>query len=178
MASMRERGVEVFLVHDLLAETLEASERRASGSSNSVASSTRWACRRSTRSARPSKHEAGRSCQAPDRRPDRGREWPGPRRGGEVVVHRRRPRRPEHLRPAAAAEHLFTRDTSCWIYDGVSLNPMYWPARRKEASTSANLPVPSDVPRRRLRVLVSAGGRGRTSSPPRTSGWQRSRAAT
>ncbi len=28
---------------------------------------------------------------------------------------------------------LFTRDSSCWIYDGVTVNPMYWPPRRKEA---------------------------------------------
>jgi arginine deiminase len=27
---------------------------------------------------------------------------------------------------------MFTRDTSCWIYGGVTLNPMYWPARRQE----------------------------------------------
>jgi arginine deiminase len=27
---------------------------------------------------------------------------------------------------------LFTRDSSCWIYGGVSINPMYWPARRLE----------------------------------------------
>jgi arginine deiminase len=27
---------------------------------------------------------------------------------------------------------LFTRDTSCWIYGGVTLNPMHWPARRAE----------------------------------------------
>ncbi|SEJ83625.1 arginine deiminase [Paraburkholderia diazotrophica] len=27
---------------------------------------------------------------------------------------------------------VFTRDTTCWIYGGVSLNPMYWPARRQE----------------------------------------------
>jgi arginine deiminase len=27
---------------------------------------------------------------------------------------------------------LFTRDSSCWIYGGVTLNPMYWPARRQE----------------------------------------------
>lgn len=26
----------------------------------------------------------------------------------------------------------FTRDTTCWIYAGVTLNPMYWPARRLE----------------------------------------------
>ena len=28
---------------------------------------------------------------------------------------------------------LFTRDSSCWIFDGVTINPMFWPARRREA---------------------------------------------
>jgi arginine deiminase len=28
---------------------------------------------------------------------------------------------------------LFTRDSSAWIYDGVSVNPMFWPARRRES---------------------------------------------
>ncbi len=28
---------------------------------------------------------------------------------------------------------LFQRDPSCWIYNGVTVNPMYWPARRREA---------------------------------------------
>src|SRR5690606_15729394 len=28
--------------------------------------------------------------------------------------------------------HLFTRDTSCWIYGGVTLNPMRWDARKLE----------------------------------------------
>jgi arginine deiminase len=27
---------------------------------------------------------------------------------------------------------LFTRDSSCWVGNGVALNPMYWPARRAE----------------------------------------------
>ena len=27
---------------------------------------------------------------------------------------------------------LFQRDPSCWIYNGVTVNPMYWPARRPE----------------------------------------------
>jgi arginine deiminase len=29
--------------------------------------------------------------------------------------------------------HVFTRDTSCWIYGGVSVNHMAYPARRREA---------------------------------------------
>ena len=28
--------------------------------------------------------------------------------------------------------HIFTRDTSAWIYDGVSINAMRWPARQRE----------------------------------------------
>jgi arginine deiminase len=28
---------------------------------------------------------------------------------------------------------LFTRDSSAWIFDGVTVNPMYWAARRREA---------------------------------------------
>jgi arginine deiminase len=34
---------------------------------------------------------------------------------------------------------LFTRDSSCWIYGGVSINPMYWPARRREAYNMASI---------------------------------------
>jgi len=30
--------------------------------------------------------------------------------------------------------HMFTRDTSCWIYNGVSINPMAKPARRRETA--------------------------------------------
>lgn len=32
---------------------------------------------------------------------------------------------------------VFTRDTTCWIYGGVTLNPMYWPARRQETLLAA-----------------------------------------
>ncbi|RPJ50580.1 MAG: arginine deiminase, partial [Chloroflexi bacterium] len=28
---------------------------------------------------------------------------------------------------------LFQRDPSCWIYNGVTVKPMFWPARRREA---------------------------------------------
>ena len=28
---------------------------------------------------------------------------------------------------------LFTRDSSCWIFDGVSVNPMFWRVRRRES---------------------------------------------
>ncbi|MDD1699848.1 MAG: arginine deiminase [Methanoregula sp.] len=34
---------------------------------------------------------------------------------------------------------LFTRDSSSWIYNGVSINPMYWPARRPESFNTATV---------------------------------------
>ena len=34
---------------------------------------------------------------------------------------------------------LFQRDPSCWIYNGVTVNPMYWPARRREALNMATI---------------------------------------
>jgi arginine deiminase len=33
---------------------------------------------------------------------------------------------------APMPNQIFTRDSSCWIYGGVTLNPMFWPARRLE----------------------------------------------
>ncbi|MGN9909623.1 arginine deiminase [Phytohabitans sp. LJ34] len=29
---------------------------------------------------------------------------------------------------------LYTRDTTCWLYGGVTLNPLYWPARHDETT--------------------------------------------
>ena len=34
---------------------------------------------------------------------------------------------------------LFTRDSSCWIYHGVTLNPMFWPVRRPEVMNVASI---------------------------------------
>ena len=32
---------------------------------------------------------------------------------------------------------LYTRDTTCWIYGGVTLNPLYWPVRHEETLLAA-----------------------------------------
>ena len=34
---------------------------------------------------------------------------------------------------------LYTRDTTCWIYGGVTLNPLYWPARHEETILTASI---------------------------------------
>ncbi|MET9885655.1 arginine deiminase [Streptomyces sp. NPDC006430] len=39
---------------------------------------------------------------------------------------------PDDFVLAPLPNHLFTRDTSCWVYDGVSINPMRKRARRRE----------------------------------------------
>jgi arginine deiminase len=51
---------------------------------------------------------------------------------GEMGTLVRRAMRPGDFVLAPLPNHLFTRDTSAWIYGGVSINPMYWPARQKE----------------------------------------------
>jgi arginine deiminase len=40
---------------------------------------------------------------------------------------------PQALVIAPLPNHLFTRDTSCWVYGGVSVNHMAYPARRRES---------------------------------------------
>ena len=40
--------------------------------------------------------------------------------------------RPEDFLLPPLPNHLFTRDTTCWIYGGVTLNPMRWNARKLE----------------------------------------------
>ena len=41
---------------------------------------------------------------------------------------------PEEFILPPLPNHLFTRDTSCWIYEGVTLNPMRWNARQLETA--------------------------------------------
>jgi arginine deiminase len=44
---------------------------------------------------------------------------------------------PGHFVIPPVPNSLFQRDPSCWIYNGVTVNPMYWPARRREALNMA-----------------------------------------
>lgn len=41
--------------------------------------------------------------------------------------------RPDDFVLAPLPNHLFPRDNSCWVYDGVSINPMAMPARHRES---------------------------------------------
>jgi arginine deiminase len=52
-------------------------------------------------------------------------------RPGYVALARESTGVPEYLMPPLP-NTLYTRDTTCWIYGGVTLNPLYWPARHDE----------------------------------------------
>ena len=69
--------------------------------------------------------------------------------------------------------HMFTRDTSAWIYGGVTINSMRMPARQaRDDPLRGDLPLPPPVRRCRLRGLVGGLGqrprhdRGRRHARP------------
>ncbi|NJQ01204.1 arginine deiminase [Streptomyces zingiberis] len=55
------------------------------------------------------------------------RRYPEPTSVAFHVMH------PDDFLIAPLPNHLFTRDASAWIYDGVAINAMRWPARQREA---------------------------------------------
>lgn len=68
--------------------------------------------------------------------------------------------------------HLFTRDTSAWIYDGVSINAMRWPARQRETVHF------EAIYRHHPLFTGSEAGSSTTGRRARTTTRPRSRAAT
>ena len=134
VARMRERGVEVFLLQTLLAETLDASDEARRRLIELVASEYTVGL---------SLVDEVRAALA-DLKPD---QLAAHLIGGLTVAESGLDLakfRSQSL-PAAALDDesmfvlpplpntLFTRDSSCWIFGGVSVNPMFWPARRLEA---------------------------------------------
>ena len=123
---MRSRGVEVLLLHELLAETLEDSEARD------------WLLSRRVRPEEVTVLFA-----------EPLREWLREMPADELATHLTGgitvQELPDEMRAAIGPalhptdfvlpplpNQLFTRDTSAWLYGGVSLNPMFWPARQLE----------------------------------------------
>lgn len=52
-------------------------------------------------------------------------------RNGHLSLARESTGAREYLMPPLP-NTLYTRDTTCWLYGGVTLNPLYWPARHDE----------------------------------------------
>jgi arginine deiminase len=123
---MRSEGTEVLLFHDLLAETLEDRaardwllERRLRPEETTVMFArplTEWL------SEVPAEELATRLTGGVT-----VQELPS--EIGSVIG---RALRPTDFVIAPLPNQLFMRDTSAWIYGGVSINQMYWPARQKE----------------------------------------------
>ena len=126
-AVMRDRGVEVLLFHDLLTETLEQDDARE------------WVL---SRRVRPEEVTALFHREMTDWMKAMSAEELATHLTGGVTVSElpadmvktigQAMRGTDFVLPPLPNQ-LFTRDTSAWIYGGVSLNHMYWPARQHES---------------------------------------------
>jgi arginine deiminase len=123
---MRGRGTEVLLLHSLLAETLEDADART------------WIL---TRRLRPEEATTVLSGQLIDWMAEMPPDELATRLTGGVLASELPPEigsvvgramRPTDFVLPPLPNQLFTRDTSAWIYGGVSLSTMFWPARRHE----------------------------------------------
>ena len=123
---MRSRGVEVLLLHEMLAETLEDKEAREWLLSRRIRPEevtvmfteplTEWLNEMPAEEL-ATKLTGGVTVQE---LPDEIRSTIGPALGHTDFV----------LPPLP--NQLFTRDPSAWLFGGVTLNPMFWPARQLE----------------------------------------------
>ena len=134
VAAMRERGVEVFILRDLLAETLAASDDarqrliELAASEFTVGISMVDEVRALLGEMKPeqlARHLIGGLTVA-----ESGLDL-GRLKSASVIAAAVDDTSMFVLPPLPNT--LFTRDSSCWIYGGVTINPMYWPARRLEA---------------------------------------------
>ena len=123
---MREREVEVLLFHELLAETLADAEART------------WVLERRLR---PEEVTAMFSDDLTAWMTEMPADELATRLTGGVTVAElpedvhsvvKGAMRPTDFVLAPLPNQLFMRDTSAWIYGGVSINHMYWPARQHE----------------------------------------------
>jgi arginine deiminase len=163
---MRERGVEVLYVQDLLRKRWRPATRTPETGLIGLVASDMVVGVSLTEEISRSSHHSRRTSLAKHliggRDGRRGGARPGRLKSSSLIA--RGGRRREPVRPAAPARtRLFTRDSSCWIYGGVSINPMYWPAGRREAYNMAR----STAPTRASRTRPSSTG---IRSSARTSG--------
>jgi arginine deiminase len=130
IAKMRERGVEVVELHDLLAELLEIPEAKAWLLDRKIVANevglglvdeTR-AFLDSLASRKLAEYLIGGLATT-----DLADDF----RSGYVKLARESTGARDYLMPPLP-NTLYTRDTTCWIYGGVTLNPLYWPARHDE----------------------------------------------
>ncbi|RTZ14329.1 arginine deiminase [Vibrio aquaticus] len=126
--TLTDQGVEVLLLHNLLVETLEVSEARA-WLLNTQISDFRYGPTfakdlRSYLSSMDNEHLATVLLG--------GLAYSElPIKSSSMLQHMHQPL---DFVIEPLPNHLFTRDTSCWVYGGVSLNPMMKAARQRETN--------------------------------------------
>jgi arginine deiminase len=127
---LRGRGVDVVELHDLLAQTVAIPEARSwlldrKIVANQVGLGLIEATRAFLESLEPrqlAEYLIGGLATS---------NLPGDLRPGYVALARESSGAREYLMPPLP-NTLYTRDTTCWLYGGVTLNPLYWPARHDE----------------------------------------------
>jgi arginine deiminase len=127
---MRERGVEVVELHDLLAQTMAIPEARnwlldrkitANEVGLGLVEDTR-AFLQGLDDRRLAEFLVGGLATT---------DLPDDFRPGYLALARESTGVREYLMPPLP-NTLYTRDTTCWLYGGVTLNPLFWPARHDE----------------------------------------------
>lgn len=130
IAKMRDRGVEVVELHNVLAETMQLPDARqwlldrkivANEVGLGLVAETR-AYLDSLDARRLAELLIGGMST---------RDLPDDMRSGYLALARESLGVAEYLMPPLP-NTLYTRDTTCWIYGGVTLNPLFWPARHDE----------------------------------------------
>lgn len=130
MNKMRDRGVDVVEMHNLLAETVALPEARTWILDNQIVANQLGLglldeIRGYLESLPPRKLAetliGGLSTE----------EFPEDIGGEQLALIKEAAGVTEYLLPPLP-NTLYTRDTTCWIYGGVTLNPLYWPARHEE----------------------------------------------
>jgi arginine deiminase len=130
VTKLRERGVEVVELHELLSETVAISAAKAwlldrMVVANQVGLGLVDRTRAFLEPLEPAElveYLIGGLATT---------DLPGGHRSGDVALAMSATGGREYLLPPLP-NTIFTRDTTCWLYGGLTLNPLYWPARRDE----------------------------------------------
>jgi arginine deiminase len=137
MAKMRDRGVEVVEMHNMLAETVAIPEGKKwildnQVTLNQVGVGLVNELRSYLDGLQPRDLAetliGGLSTE----------EFPTEVGGQMLKMVRRAAGITEYLLPPLP-NTLYTRDTTCWIYDGVTVNPLFWPARHEETILTSSI---------------------------------------
>jgi arginine deiminase len=130
VATLRDRGVEVVELHEMLAEILAQPEAKAWLLDRKIiATEVGIGLVNETRSFLDGLDDATLAAFVIGGMATT--DLPDDLRPGYIALARNHSGARDYLMPPLP-NTLYTRDTTCWIYGGVTLNPLYWPARHDE----------------------------------------------